>query len=223
MNPDGNRHAASGPRWPLAHEGNTHLGVAVGLTLLLWWLAGGIGLAIGLLALGFVVNFFRDPERSPPADPTAIVSPADGRVIKIAQLQDDRFLNGPATLVSIFMSPLDVHVNRIPWTGKVVDVRYNPGKYLRAFADKASLDNEQNAVIVQDGDGRTLCFVQIAGFIARRIVCKIRPGDAVERGRRYGMIMFGSRADIYLPPGAEVAVKLGDRTRGAETVLARWR
>lgn len=207
---------------PIAREGYTHIAAAAALALVLWWLAGVYGGVAGTVLFGLVLNFFRDPERSTPTDPQAIVSPADGRVIKVAAIDGSRFLDGPATLVSIFMSPLNVHVNRIPVSGRVVDVRYNPGKYLRAFADKASLDNEQNAVIVEDAVGRRLCFVQIAGFIARRIVCQLRPGMPVERGQRYGMIMFGSRADIYLPAGAQVVVKVGDHARGAETVLARW-
>ncbi|HVM95162.1 MAG TPA: phosphatidylserine decarboxylase family protein [Candidatus Acidoferrales bacterium] len=207
---------------PIAREGYTHIAAAAVLALLFWWLGGVPGGIVGLVLFGLVLNFFRDPERSLPDDPQAIVSPADGRVIKIAQIQDERFLNGPATLVSIFMSPLNVHVNRNPVSGRVVDVRYNPGKYLRAFADKASLDNEQNAVLVEDPQGRRLCFVQIAGFIARRIVCKLQPGAQIERGVRYGMIMFGSRADIYLPPAAQVSVQVGDRVHGAESVLARW-
>ena len=207
---------------PIAREGYTHIAAAAVLALLFWWLGGVPGGIVGLVIFGLVLNFFRDPERSLPDDPQAIVSPADGRVIKIAQIQDERFLNGPATLVSIFMSPLNVHVNRNPVSGRVVDVRYNPGKYLRAFADKASLDNEQNAVLVEDPQGRRLCFVQIAGFIARRIVCKLQPGAQIERGVRYGMIMFGSRADIYLPPAAQVSVQVGDRVHGAESVLARW-
>ena len=120
------------------------------------------------------------------------------------------------------MSPLNVHVNRIPMSGRVVDMRYNKGKYLRAFADKASLDNEQNAVIVDDDQGRRMCFVQIAGFIARRIVCYLQPGMTVERGQRYGMIKFGSRADIYLPPAAHVRVSVGDRASGGTTVIAEW-
>jgi len=208
---------------PVAREGYPLIGGAAAVTLLLllfgWTIPAGV--ALGLTV--FVVSFFRDPKRSVPADPRLIVAPADGRVIKVATIQDDRFLHGEATLVSIFMSPLNVHVNRVPTSGRVVDLRYNPGKYFRAFADKASLDNEQNAVLVEDAEGRRLCFVQIAGFLARRIVCYLSVGMAVERGQRYGMIMFGSRADVYLPPTAQVRVKVGDRARGAETVIAEWR
>ena len=214
--------APQGSRLPFAREGYRLIAGALGVTVVFALLGWTIPAAIAMLLLAFTVNFFRDPERVPPSDPGAILSPADGRVIKVAAIRDDRFLNGDATMVSIFMSPLNVHVNRIPVNGKVVDVRYNPGKYFRAFADKASLDNEQNAVLVEDEQGRRLCFVQIAGFIARRIVCYLHPGALVERGSRYGMIMFGSRADVYLPPTAEVVVKVGDKVYGTETILARW-
>ncbi len=214
--------ANEGFRVPLAREGYPLMGgatlVTVALFVLGWTISGGAALALTI----FIVSFFRDPERTPPTEPGLIVSPADGRVIKVARMRDDRFLNGEATLVSIFMSPLNVHVNRAPATGRVLDIRYNPGKYFRAFADKASLDNEQNAVLMEDEQGRRLCVVQIAGFLARRIVCYLRAGMPIERGHRYGMIMFGSRADIYLPPAAHVRVNVGDRARGGLTVIAEW-
>ncbi len=214
--------ANEGFRVPLAREGYPLMGgatlVTVALFVLGWTISGGAALALTI----FIVSFFRDPERTPPTEPGLIVSPADGRVIKVARMRDDRFLNGEATLVSIFMSPLNVHVNRAPATGRVLDIRYNPGKYFRAFADKASLDNEQNAVLMEDEQGRRLCVVQIAGFLARRIVCYLRAGMPIERGHRYGMIMFGSRADIYLPPTAHVRVNVGDRARGGLTVIAEW-
>ncbi len=210
-------------RVPLAREGYPFIGVAVVATVLLfsagWTVAAGVALCLTL----FVVSFFRDPERVVPQRLGAIVAPADGRIIKIATVHDDRFLVGPATLVSIFMSPLNVHVNRIPSDGSVVAVRYYPGKYFRAFADKASLDNEQAAVILDGGgEGQRFCVVQIAGFIARRIVCRLHEGMTVERGERYGLIMFGSRADIYLPPNVRVTVQVGDRTVGGCTVIAEW-
>lgn len=211
-----------GFRVPLAREGYPLMGGAALVTVVLfvlgWTIPGVAALALTI----FIVSFFRDPERTPPTGPGLIVSPADGRVIKVTRMRDDRFLNGEATLVSIFMSPLNVHVNRAPATGRVLDIRYNPGKYFRAFADKASLDNEQNAVLMEDEQGRRLCFVQIAGFLARRIVCYLRTGMSIEQGRRYGMIMFGSRADIYLPAAAHVRVNVGDRARGGLTVIAEW-
>lgn len=209
-------------RLPLAREGYPLIGGAAGVTLVLLLCGWKIPAAIGFLLTAFVVNFFRDPERAGPTDPRLILSPADGRVIKIATLRDDRFLNGEATLVSIFMSPLNVHVNRIPMSGRVTDIRYNQGKYFRAFADKASLDNEQNAVLLEDEQGRRMCFVQIAGFLARRIVCHLQVGMSVERGQRYGMIMFGSRADIYLPPATQLRVKVGERAYGGTTIIGEW-
>lgn len=214
---------AARSRFPIAREGYRLIALAWALPLLFWLAGWPISVLIAIAIAVFVTSFFRDPERTIPTDPLAILSPADGRVIKVAEVDDDRFLQGPARLVSIFMSPLNVHVNRAPVTSRVVDVRYNHGKYFRAFADKASLDNEQNAVLLEDPTGRRLCFVQIAGFVARRIVCYLSAGDEIERGQRCGIIMFGSRADVYLPLETEVSVQVGDRTRGGETVIARWR
>ena len=207
---------------PLAREGYPLIGGAAAVTVVLlllgWTLTGVAALALTI----FIVSFFRDPERTIPNGPGLVVSPADGRVIKVAQLHDDRFLKDAVTLVSVFMSPLNVHVNRVPTSGRVTEIRYHAGKYFRAFADKASLDNEQNAVVLEDEQGRRLCFVQIAGFIARRIVCHLRTDMRVERGQRCGMIMFGSRADIYLPSTVRVCVGVGDRARAGETVIGEW-
>jgi phosphatidylserine decarboxylase len=213
---------ARGRRIPLAREGYPLMGGAAAVTAVLFLVGWTIPACAALAVTIFVVSFFRDPERAIPSAPGLLVSPADGRVIKVAPVSDDRFLKQPATLVSIFMSPLNVHVNRVPAGGRVLELRYNPGKYLRAFADKASLDNEQNAVLIEDETGRRLCFVQIAGFIARRIVCALRVGMRVERGQRCGMIMFGSRVDIYLPQTGQVRVSPGERTRAGETVIAEW-
>jgi phosphatidylserine decarboxylase len=220
LDTDSTRVASS--RLPIAREGYRLIALAWALPLLFWVAGWTISTLVTVVLALFVTSFFRDPERTIPNDPRGILSPADGRVIKITEVDDDRFLQGRARLVSIFMSPLNVHVNRSPTTGRVVDVRYNPGKYLRAFADKASLDNEQNAMLFEASSGRRLCFVQIAGFVARRIVCYLRAGDRVESGQRCGIIMFGSRADLYLPLEAEVSVRMGEKTRGGETVIARW-
>lgn len=213
---------STGWRLPIAREGwpFVAVGAAAGaVALLLGWPTVGL---LAALATLYLVSFFRDPRRQPPSDPRAVVAPADGRVLKAERVQDLRFLNGPAQQVSIFMSPLNVHVNRNPITGRVVDVRYHHGRYFRAFADKASLDNEQNAIVLADDRGRTTAFVQIAGFIARRIVCYLRPGMTAERGARCGMIMFGSRVDVFLPMDAELQVTPGMRTRAGETVIATW-
>ena len=211
-----------GWRVPFAREGMPYIagtGIATAVLLLAGWVWLG---AVAALLTAFTLNFFRDPERSADAGPTAVIAPADGRVIKAERVQDDRFLNGPANQVSIFMSPLDVHVNRNPMDGRVTDIRYHPGKYFRAFADKASLDNEQNAIVLEDPRGRRVAFVQIAGFIARRIVCYLRPGMEATRGARCGMIMFGSRVDVFLPIESRVNVTVGARTRAGETVIAEW-
>ena len=215
-------HSHSGSRFPIAREGYRIIALAWALPLLFWFVGWTILTLVTFALAIFVTSFFRDPERRTPADPNALIAPADGRVIKVAEVDDARFLNGRARLISIFMSPLNVHVNRAPTTGSVVDVRYNAGKYFRAFADKASLDNEQNAIIMEDAQGRRLCFVQIAGFIARRIVCYLRPGSQIGRGERCGMIMFGSRVDIYLPLEAAACVEVGNGTTAGETVIARW-
>jgi phosphatidylserine decarboxylase len=175
----------------------------------------------GLVLAVCLASFFRDPPRTPPPG-DSVLAPADGRVLKAEPVQDDRFLRGPAQQVSIFMSPANVHVNRNPSSGRVLEVRYNHGRYFRAFADKASLDNEQNAVVLEDPRGRRLAFVQIAGFLARRIVCYLEPGMTVERAERCGLIMFGSRVDIFLPPDAKLRVEVGQRTRAGETVVAEW-
>ncbi len=213
---------AHGRVFPLAREGIPF--VAGGALVALAVLAAGwtwLSLVVAMLTV-FLVGFFRDPSRSPPADPRKVVAPADGRVVKAEAVHDGRFLKGPAHQVSIFMSPANVHVNRNPITGRVLDVRYNGGRYFRAFADKASLDNEQNAILLEDEEGRRVAFVQIAGFLARRIVCYLRPGTAAQRGERCGIIMLGSRVDVFLPAEARLCVRVGARTRAGETVIAEW-
>ena len=173
-----------------------------------------------LLAVGFCLWFFRDPERTAPADDRAVISPADGRVVAVVSEREERFLNTQATRVSIFMSPLDVHVNRSPVTGTVRQVQHTAGKFRAAFSDKSSLDNERNAVVLESG-GKRYLMVQIAGALARRIVCHVGPGDRLERGQRFGMIMFGSRVDVFLPPGVQPTVSKGERVRAGLSVLGR--
>lgn len=209
-------------RLPIARDGHLHIAIAIGVTLALFVLGVPVlpWLALGVTLL--VLNFFRDPERVGPSDPDLAVAPADGKVIKVVDIDDDRFLHGPAKLICIFMSPLDVHVNRVPADAEVVDVIYKEGGFLRAWADAASLDNEQNAIVAQRPDGRRFCFVQISGFLARRIVSHLRPGMQIHRAERFGMIKFGSRLDVYLPVDTEILVGVGDRTRAGETPIARW-
>lgn len=214
--------AARSAGLPIAREGYALIAAALALAVALWWLGGVVGAVLGAVLLAFVLSFFRDPERRIPTDPGLIVSPADGRVVKAATVDDERFLNLRAHQVSIFMSPFDVHVNRNPIGGRVVEVRYHRGRNFRAFADKASLDNEQNAILVEDEGGRRVAFVQIAGFLARRIVCYLRPGMVVQRGARCGLIMFGSRVDVFLPAEARLRVREGASARAGETVIAEW-
>ncbi len=212
-------------RWaalPIAREGYSLIAASAGLGAALWWLGGSIGGVLGAGLFALVLNFFRDPERTPPADEQLIVAPADGRVISVGPVREERFLKADTTKVSIFMSPLNVHVNRNPISGTVVSTHYNHGKYFRAFAEKASLDNEQNAIVVEDAHGRRVCFVQIAGFVARRIICYLHPGMTIRRGQRCGIIKFGSRLDVYLPPQVDVRVRVGDRTTAGETVIGAW-
>ena len=172
-----------------------------------------------LLGVGFCLYFFRDPERRPPPDDHLVVAPADGRVLEVREEREEQFLHQPATRVSIFMSPLDVHVNRSPVAGTIELVRHTAGRFRAAFADKASLDNERNAVLLTTPGGRFLV-VQIAGALARRIICHRQPGERLARGERFGMIMFGSRVDLFLPPAARPMVARGDRVRAGHTVVA---
>jgi phosphatidylserine decarboxylase len=174
---------------------------------------------IGLLLTAFMAWFFRDPERFPPIEPGAVVSPADGRIVFCGDVPPGRYNAEPGKKVSVFMSVFDVHVNRAPVSGKVVAVRYNPGKFLAANVDKASLENEQNGVVLETAGGRRVSYVQIAGLIARRIVCDLSEGDSVQQGQRVGMIRFGSRVDVLLPASAVLRVRAGDRVRAGESIL----
>jgi phosphatidylserine decarboxylase len=173
-----------------------------------------VALALAL----FTLFFFRDPERSAPADARGVLSPADGKVVAAGPAPDGHPFGRGTTRVSIFLSIFDVHVNRAPIGGRVAAVEYHKGEFLPAFDEKASLRNEQNAVTVEDGTAHVM-FKQIAGVIARRIVFRKKVGDAVARGERVGLIKFGSRVDVFLPPGATLRVGRGDRVRAGLTVL----
>jgi phosphatidylserine decarboxylase len=177
-----------------------------------WWVGA---LALALVTLAFL-GFFRDPDRRPPGLPGAVLAPADGKVMAIAQVED-RWV-GPATRVSIFLSPLDVHVNRAPLAGIVCDVEYVAGRFVAAYRPEASEGNERCTVALETDGGR-VSVRQIAGVLARRIVCRVRPGDKLQAGERYGLIRFGSRTDLVVARGTEIRVKEGDRVRGGETVM----
>lgn len=180
------------------------------------------GLIVLILTL-FVAYFFRDPDRTPPEGENLIVAPADGKVVTIEQqCQDSRFLQAPTIRVGIFMSPLDVHVNRLAVSGQIEAVRYHPGKFRPAFAEEAASVNEQNAVTIQDEWGRKITVVQIAGILARRIVCQLKGGEPARQGARYGMIMLGSRVDLYCQPDVELKVKIGQQVRAGETILGEY-
>jgi phosphatidylserine decarboxylase len=180
------------------------------------WACGAFGMAT--LA---VSAFFRDPERTIPDGEGIVVSPADGKVVSIADVRGSRFPE-TKTRVSIFLSPLDVHINRLPVGGEVEDICHQPGKFVAAYKEIASERNEQNSLRIIDEKGRAFGVVQIAGAVARRIVCWVKPGDRLERGARFGLIMFGSRTDVYLPSGCRLEVQEGQRVRGGETVLGRF-
>lgn len=206
-------------RIPVAKEGAIFILPLAALSLILWilWFTACAGF-FSLLTL-FVVYFFRDPERSIPPGEKAVLAPADGKIIKVEPCWEEYLLKGPTLKVSIFMSLFNVHVNRIPLTGRIIDSSYQTGKFIRANLDKASTMNEQNALLMETPDGTRLLFVQIAGLIARRIVCWIKKGDVVERGCRFGMIRFGSRVDVYLPANTRLQAQIGQKVLGGQTIL----
>jgi phosphatidylserine decarboxylase len=175
--------------------------------------------AVSAVFLGLTVNFFRDPERTSPAGENLVLSPADGKIISIRQFEEKEFLRSGASVISIFMSPLNVHVNRNPISGRVKHLRYVKGEYFAAFEDKASEKNEQMVIGVEGLRGRVL-FKQIAGFLARRIVCTLKMDDTVKAGERFGMIKFRSRVDVFVPASAILRAKVGDDAVAGESVLA---
>jgi phosphatidylserine decarboxylase len=178
-----------------------------------WW-----SIPLWLLAL-FILQFFRDPAREVPDDPRAVVAPADGRIVEVSRAQDP-YLKREALKVSVFMNVFNVHSNRSPVDGVVKLRWYFPGAFLNAALDKASLSNERNALWLQTADGRDVTCVQVAGLIARRILCYVDAGAELRRGQRFGFIRFGSRVDVYLPPDAQVQAAIGEKVYAAESVLA---
>ncbi|HEV7828356.1 MAG TPA: phosphatidylserine decarboxylase [Pseudonocardiaceae bacterium] len=208
---------------PMHSAGRPFVAVGATATLLLGRLSPAAG-TLGAVATACCAAFFREPHRVPPQDPRLAVAPADGTVSSVT------FAPAPAELglghqprprVSVFLSVFDVHVQRIPADGEVRRVAYRPGKFLTADLDKASEENERACVLLRSSRGHDLVVVQIAGLVARRIVCSVRPGDKVQAGATYGLIRFGSRVDLYLPPGSSVLVHPGQRTIGGETPLGR--
>lgn len=202
----------------IAREGLVYIGLpalaSVILSLLGWW---WVALFFAFIT-AFMLYFFRDPKRVAPTDPDVVVSPADGRVTRVAALSPDA--QASSTLVSIFLSPLDVHINRAPIAGKITDVSYTSGKFFMATNERASLVNEQNALTIE-GERISVVCKQIAGILARRIVCWKRAGDAVALGERFGLIKFSSRTDVILPETVTVTVKEGTKVRGGTTIIGR--
>lgn len=204
----------------IAREGWPFLGIAVALAALATYFGGAWSLPLWLIAL-FVLQFFRDPARIVPINPNAVLSPADGRIVVVEKTTDE-FTNREALKISVFMNVFNVHSNRAPVDGTVEKVQYFPGKFVNADLDKASTENERNAVVMTASNGQQITFVQVAGLIARRILCYVGPGDTLHRGQRYGFIRFGSRVDVYLPLTATPKVAVGDKVMATETVLAEF-
>lgn len=202
----------------LAREGWPFIATAVLLSIIVWGLAGfAWSLPLWLLTV-FVVQFFRDPPRPIPQDPLAVLSPADGRIVAIEHAADP-YGQREALKISVFMNVFNVHSNRSPVDGEVRSAQYFPGKFFNADLDKASEQNERNALVIDCG-GRVVTVVQVAGLIARRILCYVKAGAELQRGQRFGFIRFGSRVDVYLPVGSQSRVSIGDKVYASSSVLA---
>ncbi|PLX93841.1 MAG: phosphatidylserine decarboxylase family protein [Desulfuromonas sp.] len=204
---------------PIAVEGYPFIALFAFVTLV-FALLGWALLTLVLLALTlFCVYFFRNPERVVPQGDNLVIAPADGKIIYVGDAYEERYFKEQMTKISIFMNVFNVHVNRVPCSGKVVEMFYNKGEFLNASLDKASAQNEQAGILLETESGQKVLFVQIAGLVARRIVTYPVIGDLLKRGQRYGLIRFGSRVDIYLPRHCDVQVTLGEKTVAGETVL----
>lgn len=208
---------------PIAVEGYPFIGLSAFVTLVFAILGWTLLTLILLVLTLFCLYFFRNPERHPPAEADAIVAPADGKVIYVGKVREDRYFKDEVTKVSIFMSVFDVHVNRMPYDARVLDRCYQKGEYFNAALDQASLENERCGLWLELPQGQKMLCVQVAGLIARRIVSYPLVGDTLQRGERYGLIRFGSRVDLYFPPEVELSIGLGDRTVAGETVLGYLR
>jgi phosphatidylserine decarboxylase len=176
-------------------------------------------MSLGILFSLFIAYFFRNPRRKIPDLQNIILSPADGSIIYVGECEEDRFLKEKTLKVSIFMSLFDVHLNRSPVSGKVLERSYLPGRFLVASVEKSSLLNEQNAVILETEDCLKILLIQIAGFVARRIVCYAKAGDLLRKGQIFGLIRFGSRVDLYLPPEIKPIVRVGQHVKGGESII----
>lgn len=204
----------------IAHEGWPFLLFAVTIAALATYLLGAWSIPFWIIAL-VVLQFFRDPVRAIPAKQNAVLSPADGRVVVVEKARD-LYADREALKISVFMNMFNVHSNRAPVDGKIEKVQYFPGKFLNVDLDKASRENERNALTIRAANGQTVTCVQVAGLIARRILCYVKEADVLARGQRYGFIRFGSRVDVYLPLSAKPKVIVGDKVFATETILAEF-
>jgi len=206
-------------RWPIAKEGLPFLIPVILLTVILVIVGWKVWMCLGIFFSLFIAYFFRNPRREIPNLQNIILSPADGRIIHVGECEEDRFLKEKVLKVSIFMSLFDVHLNRVPISGKVLERNYLPGRFLVASVEKSSLLNEQNAVILETEDRMKILLIQIAGFVARRIVCYAKTGDTLRKGEIFGLIRFGSRVDLYLPPAVNPIVRVGQHVKGGESII----
>ncbi|MBF0559443.1 MAG: phosphatidylserine decarboxylase family protein [Nitrospirae bacterium] len=204
----------------LAREGYPFISIAAAVTAAAFIFGGGWAAALPLLLTIFIVYFFRDPERNTPPGDNLYISPADGRILQIQTVTEEKYLKGRAVEVSIFMSPLNVHVNRAPCAGVVESVVYTPGAFISAFKPEASIRNENIAMLLKGKDASVLVR-QVAGAVARRVVCRVSPGVALRQGERYGIIKFSSRLDVYLPEDTAITVSIGDTVRAGETIIGK--
>jgi phosphatidylserine decarboxylase len=203
---------------PVAVESLPFIGIGLALAMLSFFLHWLVPLALALAFTGFVLFFFRNPQRTTPFVTNGVVAPADGCIVYLGPATEEH-LDGEVQKISIFMSVFNVHINRAPVTGKVVDSFYCHGKFLDVRDERATFENERQGLVIETDAGQRLTVVQVAGLIARRIVCYAVTGSKLEQGRRYGLIRFGSRLDVYLPQGTEIKVRLGERTVAGETIL----
>ncbi|MEK7435741.1 MAG: phosphatidylserine decarboxylase [Pseudomonadota bacterium] len=206
------------PHPRIAREGWMFLALAVVAAALASWYSPLWSIPFWVVAV-FVLQFFRDPGRAVPGDAKTVVSPADGRIVAVEKARDP-YLDRETTKVSVFMNVFNVHSNRAPVDGEVKQSWYEAGSFVNAALDKASTENERNALWIRTDAGADVVCVQVAGLIARRILCYVKAGDKLERGQRYGFIRFGSRVDLYLPPNARIKAALGDKVYAASTILA---
>ncbi|MEA3548830.1 MAG: phosphatidylserine decarboxylase family protein [Thermodesulfobacteriota bacterium] len=207
------------PRVPVAKEGYPYIGFAALMTLIAALLDYDIFSLAALVLTAFVLYFFRDPDRIAPDENDVLVSPADGKIILVEKVFDERFVQEHVYKISIFMNVFNVHVNRMPCPGTVTKIVYSPGKFYSANTERAALNNEYCGVIMKTKSDQRLAVVQVAGLIARRIVCWTEKGDILKRGERFGLIRFGSRVDLYLPLNFQVEVSVGQKVTAGETVL----